>query len=804
MTPRPGTVLAGVVTWLPLSILLSTCDAADPSSRSAPSAAITPDSCTARIASIKQAELSYDQIVSCLNVLPKDAWPPFIELGLQYAGTPMEKARIEHDAALLADRQGLYHEALKLAQQADEVFESRQELVWHAASLFNQGTYFSALGRGYQALDRFHLAAELYRELPGRQNDEAKALAQSGWVFFLLGDSDRAASYLEKAVQRHSQPLDRAATLDRLGSVYRHMDRIVEAEDKYREALELLQENPLRGHVIANLGWVQLDQQHPGEAEALLRRALPILQRLGDVDAVTHTLVGLASAAREQGKLDEAGSLLTEALDIVESLRAQAGTRKLQVSFWALRQNYFLEQVDLFAEQHLRQPDKDWDERTLIAEEKRRARSLLDALQNLSEKRTPSTFDATLELHHRITSIEREIRRATDSREAEALRTTLRRAISEYEMLQTAVTEPGGPVTQLPIPSVAELQSILDDETSVLVYSLGAKRSWLFYLDADSLEIFKLPPRGEIETLSTIFLNAVKTSRSPVSRPMVAASGTQLSQILIAPVKNRLRKRVRIVRDGLLHLLPFAALPGSDETSRLLIHRHEITSIPSLTALAWLEEGSPQNQASTVAVMAPDTPDGRIAADPRFPLLTGVQAEIEAIQTWTEARHIRLALGRAATREALIELTRTRLRVLHIATHGVVYRDLPELSTLVLTDSDGHDDYLRLTDIFNLRLNAQLVVLSACETAVGEILKGEGMVGMSNAFLSAGASTVLASLWSVDDQYTRELMGGFYSELLLQERKPADALRQAQLSMLAEGDESSIPYHWAAFELFGL
>ncbi|HEX2224704.1 MAG TPA: CHAT domain-containing protein, partial [Thermoanaerobaculia bacterium] len=144
--------------------------------------------------------------------------------------------------------------------------------------------------------------------------------------------------------------------------------------------------------------------------------------------------------------------------------------------------------------------------------------------------------------------------------------------------------------------------------------------------------------------------------------------------------------------------------------------------------------------------------------------------------------------------------------LLHFATHGRIDSFQPERSSLVLSlytpEGDRQDGYLRLADVYNLRLNADLVVLSACQTALGKEMRGEGLIGLTRGFMLAGSRRVLASLWSVDDRVTAELMERLYKGMLNEGKSPAAALRQAQRDMLRDEDWQS-PYYWAGFSLQG-
>jgi CHAT domain-containing protein len=159
-----------------------------------------------------------------------------------------------------------------------------------------------------------------------------------------------------------------------------------------------------------------------------------------------------------------------------------------------------------------------------------------------------------------------------------------------------------------------------------------------------------------------------------------------------------------------------------------------------------------------------------------------------------------------ANREKALSPELSRYRIVHFATHGITNDQEPELSGLVLSlvDQRGkpQDGLLRLRDIYNLQLAAELVVLSACDTALGKEVKGEGLMSMVRGFMYSGTPRVLASLWKVDDEATAELMKEFYKHLLQEGMTPAAALRQAQITQMQKKSRQS-PYYWAGFQLQG-
>jgi CHAT domain-containing protein len=392
---------------------------------------------------------------------------------------------------------------------------------------------------------------------------------------------------------------------------------------------------------------------------------------------------------------------------------------------------------------------------------------------------------------------------------------------------------------------------VLDKETLLLEYSLGEERSFLWAITQDSITTFELPNRQEVETaarrlyeLVTERNRVVKDETLTQRRLRLARSDDEyqraasvLSNMLLQPAAAQLKdKRLLFVSDGVLQYVPFAALPAPAETTayRPLILDHEIINLPSASVMAVLrEETAGRSRApKTLAVLADpvfQTDDPRIgkagsvgsenngvaAEANRSAKESGLDSFVRLRFTRQEANEItrlvpadkRLeALDFAASRISATSAALDQYQIVHFATHGLINNRHPELSGIVLSlvDEKGQSQngFLRLYEIYNLKLNADLVVLSACQTAVGQDIRGEGLLGLTRGFMYAGAPRVVATLWQVDDRATSELMKRFYQKMLGEGLRPAAALKAAQVSMQADKRWSS-PHFWAAFTVQG-
>jgi CHAT domain-containing protein len=339
-----------------------------------------------------------------------------------------------------------------------------------------------------------------------------------------------------------------------------------------------------------------------------------------------------------------------------------------------------------------------------------------------------------------------------------------------------------------------------------------------------------LPIEAKADEAPTDYLRRRAAAKSTLAR-----QSRELANLLVGPLHLPSQKRLVIVPDGPLQYLPFAALSVA-ENGRAgvpLVELHELVMLPSASALVALRraaEGRPR-PADELTIFADPVfePPGKpipaaVGGSPGFPRsreltralrdvrdsqwipnLPGSRNEALAIQQIAGPARTRLVMGFDANREAILDGSIARERIIHFATHGMMDTRHPEMSGLVLSmfnkKGEYQDGYLRLSDVYNLKLSADLVVLSSCESALGKDLGSEGIMGLPRAFLYAGARRVIVSLWKIDDEATVPLMKMFYSRLQRGE-DPARALRGAQLDLL-KNTQLSDPYYWAGFILEG-
>ena len=496
-------------------------------------------------------------------------------------------------------------------------------------------------------------------------------------------------------------------------------------------------------------------------------------------------------------------------------------------------------------------PGSGLDARALQVSEQGRARSLLDLL---AESHADIRQGVDAGLLERERSVKRRLgsRAEAQSRllggkhtdeEAGAAAKEVQALLSELERIESEIqtVSPRFAALTQPRPLAAtEIQALLDEDTLVLEYFLGEEHSYLWVISRSGLSSFVLPRRIEIEVAARAayddFLKGPRAAAATGPRPT-----ERLSDLILKPAAGLLgRRRLVVVADGALHFVPFAALPSG---AGALLAGHEVSSLPSASTLPLLrrEIGGRAGAPMTMAVFADpvfergdsrvqlpqgapreapapaaalDAPLGRSFRDvtsgegsTRIARLPFTRREAIAILDLIPAGARKEALDFDASKEAVTSEDLAQYRFVHFATHGFVDTVHPELSGLVLSlvDRQGRerDGFLSAMDVFNLKLSADLVVLSACRTALGKEIRSEGLVGLTRAFMYAGAPRVVASLWRVDDAATAELMKTFYGGMLGPRKlRPAAALREAQLAT-AKQKRWRDPYYWAAFVLQG-
>ncbi|MEM6500507.1 MAG: tetratricopeptide repeat protein [Cyanobacteria bacterium P01_C01_bin.89] len=658
-------------------------------------------------------------------------------------------------------RQGFYRRAIGRQRRALEISRALGDRRGEAGALDALGRLHRILGQFDQAIEFHSQALALDRELGDRQG-ESSALTNLGNAHFKQGDADQALTFYQQSLALDRETGDRRgerASLGNIANVQIRQGRFAEAIAVNQQALDIAQELedlPGQATALTNFGVIYSAQEDHERAIATHERALELARTIKDPALEAAVLHNLGQALERAGRLGGAEKVFRRAIAVQDRRRSALGNSDAE------KISIFEEQSKTYRALQRVLIATDQPEAALEIADHSRSRSLVDAMIGKSLGTTKPLGIAA-------------IKSLAEEQQATIL---LYSNLSDTQLAAWTVS-PDGTVTLHPINPEALGLAIADTTTQ-------ARQ------DATN-------PLGEAMALWANEVRSDASVEGAVQRPgQTLGSGLQDAyQLLIAPVESTLptvpNAKLIIIPDRELGLVPFSALQDSD--GRSLIERFALFSAPSLQTLQQLEqrqrEGNPA--AAPLIIGNPDPMPEGLAA------LPGAEREAIAI---AQLRNVEPILGAAAT-EGTVKEKLPNAPWLHFATHGVFNdgggNDLSSWLALAPgAGSEGEDGQLSMGEIFEMQLQAETVVLSACDTGKGRVT-GEGVIGLGRAFLKAGSSTVIATLWKVPDDATALLMTTFYQELAAGKGK-AEALQAAVIATKAQYPH---PRNWAAFVLIG-
>jgi CHAT domain-containing protein len=622
------------------------------------------------------------------------------------------------------------------------------------------------LGDREGAEARYLNALEIAKRVRDRRL-EGEALYHLSWLATIRHDFQGTIRYGEQSLEARRASGDsrgEGLTLAMMGMAYMATGKYAESIRYQEEALPLIHESGDRraeADVLDHIGHALVLLQRYEQAIPYHSRAIELRGQVSDNFDGTLSLSNLADAYRGAGRLREAAESMQCVIEAVERARETQSTRQYRTAVFARKLRHYESYIDLLMEM------RD-DAAALHISERARARLTLDAID-----------------------------------QARASGGALEGRLDEVRPLTASEIQ----------------QQLLDDETMLVEYSLGEERSFVWWVTRHDVFSRAIGNRRTLEAAAQRLHQLLSAGDQRLRRRELAEAIDTMSSLALDPVvvpKNV--RRIVFVADGALQYVPFSALHLKKSTSPL-IERYEIVTAPSastMVAMRKLQAGRSAGR-DAIAVLADpvfDPEDERVAAGRRngvrpatyrggdLARLPYTRQEAAAILRFAPRGSVG-ALDFDARRDVVLSGDLTRFDVLHFATHAIVDGDH---AGIVLSQVDIHgnriDGVVRLQDLYRIRLEASLVVLSACRTALGRELRGEGMVGLVRGFMHAGAPRVVATYWDVKDESTSDLMRRFYRGMLVERQSPAAALRSAQLAMRRDRERSA-PYYWAAFTLQG-
>jgi CHAT domain-containing protein/tetratricopeptide (TPR) repeat protein len=746
---------------------------------------------------------------------------------------------------------GQPEEALQWYEQALSIHKELDNKQQEASVLNSRGAARYFLGQHLQAIEDQKASLELWRKL----NNTGK----QGWTLTNLAANHIALKQPQIALEALNDALalirkggnrrDEAYALHCLGDAHRLIGQLDKAIEYYQQALDLrqtLNEKILDAFSISRISQTEILRENFAEALFQSNRALALVEQVRQ--QYSNPLLGASYSSSTHHYYAEHIALLLKlhARQPASGYDIQAFQTSERAQARALLESLSALGADLRAD--------------MPAALTEREASLQKALDQIISERDKIVRGATSPTRSaRLQELETELRQLTT--QMDELQGQMRASHPRYAaLLGPQPLSPAEIQRQLLSPDSLLLEYfVAEDRLYLFALTSGSEKALQVVEIPDKAAIEKAAgffQRRKFESAGEL------QRRFSYQNPEFAKIVQLLSDELLAPVRPLLHKRkIWIVSDGSLQRIPFAALPDPRKTSSVtatksgraatrrssitpLIVEHELAMLPSASTVAWLRKALASRQPATgeIAIIADpvfSANDERVkgvAPQPRAepapiaqslrgapdlePVLrdlggmveTGALSRLPASRDEAQAiarlapERSRVALDFDANLQMVMSGALSDYRYLHFATHAYVDDVFPGLSWLALSQVDrtGQEQlgYLRLNDIYRLRLNADLVTLGACRTGLGKQLRGEGMIGLTRGFIYAGAPRVMVSLWDVPDRETAHLMQSFYRNLLKQKLSVAAALRQAQVEMWGRA-RSDAPFFWAAFNLQG-
>ncbi|MHC5821048.1 MAG: CHAT domain-containing protein, partial [Nostoc sp.] len=841
---------------------------------------------------------------------------------------PLLETNTLYEIANVYENLGAYDLSIDIHKKRLEIFQqsnrsSRGTTVFTIGSVYLQRCYSQKTTEDCrQALNYFKWALIYYNH--NRGFIETQILCSTAKAYELLKDYPQAIANAKQALE-----LSRKNNLkDAENTALAVLSAAYEGAGDYQNALDTSKQFLLSSQQLGDVaaqasvykiqGKIYASMKQPQQAIEAYNQELKLAQQIGDTSQQTFPLYNIAIIERDRGNFNQANTQIESAINIVENTRTKVNSNDLRTSYFATVQDYYKLYIDLLMQLHKKDPTKvcefniqdlkikdRCDAVALHISERSRARGLVELLTkanvDIRKGVDPKLLAEERQLRWRIDAKEKRLSELFSKKEspAQLVATTkqqIESLLRQQQELKTKFRNTNSEYAALEYPqplTLPQIQQQLDQDSLLLQYSLGEKRSYLWLVTPNSLNSYELPNSEKIEKAARNLNKQLTYPRnagaSPEEQAQAMADTTkaaqELSQVIIAPVAGKLgQKRLVVVADGILHQIPFAVLSdltpqppslrGKGEQDKLklpfqlkrgvgeevnyqpLLVNHEIVNLPSVTSLATqrhelkgrkmapktiavladpvfsaddcrVSGKAPENSSSLsstddckVTGKAPQTSSSLDIEVERSALqrslkninrsgldrLLGTRQEAEVVLKMVSPSESFHAFDFDANYNLATSKQLNQYRLLLFATHGIFDNINPELSGIAmsLVDKQGKPQkgFLRLNDIFNLDLPAELIVLSACESGLGQEVKGEGLIGLTRGLMYAGSPRVIVSLWNVNDQATSLLMQELYKQILQQDKSPAVALREAQFKLWQQKDWQN-PRYWAAFTVQG-
>ncbi len=740
-----------------------------------------------------------------------------------------------------------YSEALNSYQEAFRIIQGLKNKENESICLTNIGVIYEKIGNYDKALEYLTKALTIDKQLGDDVyismdlNNIGESFRSKGIITGNNKDFHIALDYFNACLKLTRKTGDKKTevyVLNNIGLVHADLRNYFDALKYFQSAYEKaeeIQDIEAMGMILTNTGIVHFDQGNYEEAIKSYFKAIELANKISGRQIVWEAYFGLGKCHEKRNKFTQAVMCYKRAIDNIDQIRSQIFLDTHKAGFVRDKLQVYELLISLLYRLNIDDPSGGHAKEIFHVVERAKARAFLESLGeskvNIRESLNSELKNRENEISRRISFIIQELSKPDlFKKRRKELLTELQQEEDEYISLISKMRVEVPEVANLVLPSpcnAVQVQQLFDGKTALMEYFLGERQSFMFFITNDKFDVYSLPTRREIEKSIRVYLKVLSDSPKGEFKG-IAASKRIYKELLFSAVRDILEsvENLIIVPDGILYYLPFETLIPytQDQTSQddYLIADYKISYAPSSSALLFLS-GKKLNHESPKGLLAFGNPsytfrdsskEKRYKTDVEisrelylnqgfnFSPLPYTEREILEISRYFPEEKRDIYLKDEAREETFKKVSLRDYQIIHFACHGFLAEEFPFRSALVLSlDEDPQEDgFLQVREIYNLRLKADLVVLSACQTGKGKLERGEGVLGLPRVFFYTGARSVVSTLWRINDESTATLMNSFYG-YLSQGNDKAQALRLAKLEMI--NSKFSHPFYWAAFVLNG-
>ncbi|MFQ5604350.1 MAG: CHAT domain-containing protein [bacterium] len=749
---------------------------------------------------------------------------------------------------------GDYSMALEYYEQAQDLYEEIGNRGSAGICYGNNAGVQLILGNEQKALTLLKDAISIAKEQgSGWRNVETNYTIVMGDVFKNLGQFDEALDQYNQALQiveeLKTEEHQVSNLLGKIGGIYQKLGAYPKALEFYQQALSInmrLFKEALKAENLLSIGSLYLDMKENANAELAYEKALNIARKLNQIELVWKAESGLARIFQNQGRRLEAVGKYKLAIESIESIRGKLRLEQEKAGYIKDKVAVYASLIGLLADLHQQHPDKGYDSEAFHYVERMKARTLLDIVyqgrifHNLAE--IPPDFmqryllnEKELEQKHLDLSIELAKEEQKENRELiRSLNNEIKKLQREKAQLLKEIRERYPKYYRLTNPRILTAdqvqQEILTDGQVLLEYLVGEKSIFIWALTKKEMKFQTIAlTRAELEDrlarISPLFLKEKAPADIRIDHRWANIRPNLLYELYKTLMQKPLAEILKpgteliVVPDDILHYFPFEILVSNFNRQEVhyLVEKHAISYAASASLLSRELQIPGQKNQNLLAFGNPEfsrdqsegildwvnslVPFKSVLRGGQFEPLPHAELEVKAI---AENFQNPLILTGAEASEKAFKARAPNYGFLHLATHNISDDKQPMYSKIILaqTEQQSEDGYLQTYEVYNLRLHAELVVLSGCNTGLGKLSRGEGLIGMTRAFQYAGVPSLVVSLWPVNDESTAELMKYFYRNIKAGLPKNR-ALQKAKIELIHANDWRRDPFYWGAFVLIG-